>query len=132
MSQYATIANLATVMTAKELTGISSDNQTTALQRASAKADGYLVTKYRMPITAYGDDLTRCVCDIAAYDLLSAKALNPQAGPWNVRTRYDDAISWLKDIARGIVTPSGITDSSSTSQPRGNQPRVRTSDTRGW
>lgn len=131
MSQYATRAQLAERMSAKELVGISTAQQDDALISASALADGYLSARFTLPITVYSTELTSKICDLAAYDLLSAKPVNPEGGPWDRRRRYEDAISWLTKVSENKITPVGITDSS-VPERKGGKIRLVTSEPRGW
>lgn len=121
---------------AAALAGINNDDQDAALEAASDLADSYLRSRFTLPLTAWQDDLRRVVCNIAAYDMLSSRGYNPDAGAdSNVRQRYEDAIRWLEGVASGRVTPS-VTDSgssgSSGSGSAAGVARVFSSDPRGW
>lgn len=116
MSQYATQSDLARGgLRSAALSGVSSTDQDAALVAASGEADGYLAKRYMLPLTAWGDDLTRRVVHIATYDLLSTRGYAPASGvdPL-VEKRYNDAIFWLRDVSKGVVEPQGIVDSSAT------------------
>lgn len=114
MSSYAAPADLkALSLPASALTGITDPEIQKALDTASSLADGYLGSRYALPITAHGEDLTRAVCNIAAYDLMTRRGYNPDAGGNDsIRDRYTDALRWLERIAGGLVSPVGIVDSS--------------------
>jgi phage gp36-like protein len=117
VSRYAVPTDLqALSLTAAALTGISADEQQAALDSASGVADGYLASRYTLPITAYGQDLTRAVCNIAAYDLMSVRGYSPDGSNSTIRDRYDDAIRWLERVAAGTVSPVGVVDSSEDSR----------------
>jgi len=111
MSQYATLTDLANAVSANAISGIATPTQTAALQNASDLADGFLASQYKLPITLWGTDLTRAVCHIAAWDLLNQRGFNPEGTDSTFRTRYDDAMDWLTKIARGLLNPPGIKDS---------------------
>lgn len=118
------------------LTGIATGDQDAALEAASDLADSYLRARFTLPLAGWQDDLRRAVCNIAAYDLLSARGFNPDAGAdVNVRARYDDAVRWLERIAAGQVTPD-VTDSGSSgdegSGAAAGVARVFTNTSRGW
>jgi phage gp36-like protein len=74
-----------------------------ALAAACAAADSYLARRYAVPIAA---------TQTAAIDLLRGRVLDlaelsvwAQAGvPDRVQIRYDQAIGWLKDVARGLAS----------------------------
>lgn len=101
------------------LSGISSADQTQALEAASRVADSYLQARYQLPLAAWDDDLRRAVAIIAAYDLLSGRGFAPEGSDEHVRLRYEDAISWLRDVSRSVVTPVGLVDSSPTAPNEG-------------
>ena len=91
---------------------LGSIDPTAAIAAASARADGYLASRYTLPLVTWGEDLRDAVCAIAAYTLLSQRGFNPDAAAdANVRDRYLDAIRWLEGISASRVTPV-LTDSS--------------------
>lgn len=132
---YATRTHLAQfAIRAAALTGIATGDQDAALEAASDLADSYLRARFTLPLSSWQDDLRRAVCNVAAYDLLSARGYNPDAGAdSNVRQRYEDAVRWLEGVAAGRVTPA-VTDSGSSgsSGSGAGVARVFTSDPRGW
>jgi phage gp36-like protein len=71
-----------------------------ALADAEALADGYLATRYDLPLATAPAGLTRIVCDIARH-LLHGKAA--EAGS-PVERANAAAIRWLQDVAKGAVT----------------------------
>lgn len=127
---YATRTQLTQLaIPAAALTGVSTADQDAALEAASDLADGYLRSRYALPLTAWEDDLRRAVCGIAAYDLLTRRGFRPEDSGENVRLRYEDAVRWLKGVADGSISPS-ITDSTPTEEEGGLQ--VDTEARRGW
>jgi len=69
-----------------------------ALADASSIADGYLRTRYTLPLTApYPLDLIRQVCALARYELWQ------DAASERVETDRDNAMAWLRDVAAGKV-----------------------------
>ncbi len=95
------------------LAGVSTTIQDAALDAASSLVDGYLVRRFTLPLSAWGDDLRRAVVHIAAWDLLCRRGFRPGDGADEaVRMRYEDAMSWLKDVSAGRVEPQGVTDAS--------------------
>lgn len=94
------------------LSGLGIADQDAALEAASRVADGYLQARYKLPLSAWGDDLRRAVAIIAAYDLLAGRGFAPEGVDEHIRLRYEDAIAWLRDVSRGVVTPVGLVDSS--------------------
>lgn len=72
---------------------------TRALDDATALIDGYLsIAGYTLPITPAPPILLGYCCDIARYKLDRNQARD------EVRMRYEDAISWLKDVAKGLAS----------------------------
>lgn len=67
----------------------------TALTGADALIDGYLATRYSLPLTAVPANLVQFAAAIARYELLGDAATE------RARTDYQDAVQWLKDIAAG-------------------------------
>lgn len=116
MSQYATTTDLTRFgAPAASLAAFDATAQNAALAAASALADGHLARRFAMPLSAWGDDLRKHVCWLAAFDLLSGRGFREDAlGADTLEARYDKAITWLKGIAAGSVEPQGITDASPT------------------
>jgi phage gp36-like protein len=131
VSRYATPADLVRLaLTANALSGISSDDQQAALDSASSKADSYLGAAFRLPLSAWGDDVKLAVCQIAAFSLLSRRGYNPQAAhDTTILTSHDTAIRWLEQVSRGHIKPSGVTDSAPSAV---SVSRVSSKPQRGW
>lgn len=78
---------------------IDTDVVERALTDATGEANSYLRAKYRLPLASVPEDLRRVTCDIAHYRLSDdATHLTDEK-----RQRYEDAMSWLKDLARGVA-----------------------------
>lgn len=94
-------------------------------------AAGILAARYDMPLEAWGGDLSSAVCKIAGYEMLSVRGLNPDGDDKNVRTRYEDAMKWLAEVASGQINPVGIVDAT---PGEGDSPsaEVVTYAARGW
>jgi phage gp36-like protein len=86
---------------------IDSGSVDRALADSVAEMDGYLCVKYVTPVTAQPDRLRAVCCDLARYRLCGDRVTEV------VRTRYEDAVRWLRDIAAGrtqlvgAVVPAG-------------------------
>ena len=134
---YADISQLEALgMRSEALAKITEPSKTIALQTATDLVNGYLA-RFRLPLMAIGMDLTRATAIIAAYDLLSAKGLNPDqsASDKNVLDRYRDTLAWLKLVAQGTVVPTGILDSGSGAEfgePSSGMSRVISAESRGY
>lgn len=72
-----------------------------ALDDATAEVDGYLATRYRLPLAVVPQLLVRLVCDIARYRLYDERTTEA------VRQRYEDSVRMLKSISTGAVLLAG-------------------------
>lgn len=72
-----------------------------ALGDASAEIDGYLESRFALPLADPPAVLARLACDIAMYRLQSLRPLHDLA---DARKRYEDAVELLVRVARGEVT----------------------------
>lgn len=76
------------------------DSLTAALEKASSEIDSYLSARYDVPISPVPPLLVQYAIDIAIYRTSSA----PGAGLTDEkRTRYEDALKWLINVAKGIA-----------------------------
>lgn len=74
---------------------------TAALVHADNIANGYIATRYALPLAGSYDLLRTWAVSIARY------FLHRDGAPDHVRDDYTDAIAGLKDIARGVVSLPG-------------------------
>lgn len=92
--------------------GIVSDVLDRALEDADAEIDGYLESRYRLPLASVPRLLVGMAADIARYKLYR------DAVPAVVERRYKDAVKILENIAAGKVSlgrdsdaaPAPVTD----------------------
>lgn len=68
-----------------------------ALADADDAINGYLASRYTVPLASPPLILTRLACDIARYYLYEDRVTEA------VRKRYEDAVAYLKDAASGKV-----------------------------
>lgn len=110
---------------------VTPENKDRALSAASGRADGYLGTRFRLPLSAWGDDLRQAVCSIAAFEIVASQVgFNPEAGNNIVLVqRKDDAIRWLEQVSRGHVMPAGLVDTAPSAR---SSSRVFSNPQRGW
>lgn len=77
---------------------------TDAIDRAIADADAeinsYCGTKYDVPFTTVPVMVRKLSVDITVYNLYARR----RGAPEDRKARYDDAIRFLKDVAKGIGT----------------------------
>lgn len=69
-----------------------------AMTTAEAEADSYIGTVYSLPLPSTPPTLPAFVADIARYKLFANQPSE------TVQQRYDRAINWLRDVAKGIVS----------------------------
>ena len=72
-----------------------------ALDNASAEIDGYIGSRYNLPLPSAPEVLKHFCIDIALYRMMS---LRPLGDIEDARKRYEDAIRFLKDLIRGEVS----------------------------
>lgn len=130
---------------ADALVDVPSADQEEALEAASETVDGYLRTAgYGVPIptASLTRDIKRAVCRIAAWDLLSeARGFAPSSSSdvnsdLAVRTNYEDAIAWLRDVAKGVIQPIPLNSSGANADATPDAEEggavVVTEESRGW
>jgi phage gp36-like protein len=137
MTRYAEAADLAALGVRSQATGgIASGDIDDALDAASVLFDGYARSRYDVPFTTWGMDVTAAVAKVAAYEILSTRGLSPAASDsdQNVRDRYRDAIAWMKDVAAGRARVSGgaTTPTAERHARASTAPTVRSTGQRGW
>jgi phage gp36-like protein len=133
---YATKQNMIDRFGSEELIQLTDRNNTgaiddvvlgQALADADTKIDGYLGTRYTLPLATVPPSLTPIACDIARYNLYDKHATE------EVRNRYKDAEGFLKLLAKGEVTlgPDPV-DTEGAGSPQYTAPaREFTKDTLG-
>lgn len=94
------------------------------IRDADALIDGYVGSRYTLPLLVTPDLLTNLSADIVRYRLYDAQA------PEEVRRRYEDALKVLEAIAAGdIALPVGVNDAPPIVLSGYSQERVFTADT---
>lgn len=82
--------------------GTESSAETASLTRAcedaTAMVDGYLSSRYGLPLASVPDLVVGWAADIARFKLWDDHA------PEEVRRRYEDTISALRDLARSLIS----------------------------
>jgi phage gp36-like protein len=87
-----------------------------ALNDAAAEIDGYLESRFALPLVDPPAVLSRLTCDIAMYRLQSLRPLHDLA---DARKRYEDAVGLLVRVARGEVTLGLAADNVEAAQAAG-------------
>lgn len=113
------------------LTAVAVGTRDTARKAASDKASSYIKKRFTLPLLAWGEDMKRAVAHLASYDLMSYRGLDPasESGVLIIK-RYDDAVLWLRDVAKGVVEPTDILDS--TAEVDEQAPLVSSDTAAGW
>lgn len=83
------------------VTTVNTDALAQALGDASAEIDGYLESRFALPLADPPAVLPRLACDIAMYRLQALRPLHDLA---EARRRYEDAVLLLTQVAKGEVT----------------------------
>jgi phage gp36-like protein len=109
-------------------TSVNTGTLQQALDDASAEIDGYLESRFALPLNDPPTVLTRMTCDIAMYRMQSLRPLHDLA---DARKRYDDAIELLMRVARGEVTLGLAADNAEPAQAAGSVVTQAGSDTSG-
>ena len=71
-----------------------------ALADSSSQIDGYLVSRYQLPLEKVPANLVRICCDLARFRLCGMSNVTITD---DVRERYEDAVAELKLLAKGVV-----------------------------
>lgn len=114
MTQYANEAEFKDLGLPLDATKVLTSSQiNSALAVASRFVDSYLAKRYRVPLETYGEDIKRIVIDIAQYDIMARRGFRPGSGADEIIIkRRDDAIEWLRMVAKKLVEPTNVTESS--------------------
>ncbi len=106
---YATKADLVSAFGANEVLQLSDRDVTgvdddaligRALDDAAAEINGYLQTRYALPLSNVPRLLTVLACDITRFRLCGSGAQETEA----IRLRYRDAVRTLESISKGTVS----------------------------
>jgi phage gp36-like protein len=112
VTQYATAGELADQgLPTLALEGIETATLDASLLYASRVIDGYVKKRYTVPLTTWGEDVTRAAIHIAQFDIMSRRGFRPGAGADEIIVkRYDDTINWLRDVAKKLVELTDVTE----------------------
>jgi len=79
---------------------VDADVVTRAIADADAEIDSYCGARYNLPFYPVPEMVRKLSVDIAIYNLFARR----KGAPDDRKKRYDDAIRFLRDIAKGIGT----------------------------
>jgi phage gp36-like protein len=110
---YCTRGDLTTLgIRSDALRSILVGDQDAAIASASDEMDGYLGSRYKLPLTAWGSDVRIMCARLAIYSLISARGFNPNSsGDSQLVEMRDIAERWLVRISNGSLALT-VTDSS--------------------
>jgi len=87
---------------------IDEDKVARALADAAGEIDAHIESRLQLPLDTVPRALTRIACDITRYYLYD------DAVPEQIAKRYDDAIRFLRAVARGDMQIGAASESPST------------------
>jgi len=79
---------------------VDDDMVTRAIADADSEIDSYCGKRYEVPFSTVPERVRKLSVDIAIYNLYSRR----KGAPESREKRYDRAISFLKDVAKGLAT----------------------------
>lgn len=79
--------------------GVDAAIVTEGIARADAEIDAYLGVRYTLPLSTTPDRVKGLSVDFAIYHLFTRRNIDEPVR----RKRYEDGISFLKDVARGLA-----------------------------
>ncbi len=104
---------------------VNDDRVNAAIEGAEGEADGYLSTRYTVPLTPVPAVVKKFCADIAVYNLFSRR----DAMPEEREKRYENAVKFFGNVSRGIVSLGAETPPPTNSGPEFSGPdRVFTKD----
>lgn len=108
-----------------------------AIQDACAEIDGYLAKRYNVPLAKTPAVIKKIGKDIAAYNMVSRMGIDENDRDKTFLTRYNAAITYLTNVAKGIIDlgieNNSTEKSASTGFAMKTQRRLFTRETmRGW
>ena len=94
------------------LRSVSALQQDAAIASASDEMDGYLGSRYKLPLSAWGSDVRIMCARLAIYSIISARGFNPESsGDSQLVEMRDIAERWLVRISNGSLALT-VTDAS--------------------
>lgn len=137
MAEYCTTAQLPQYgIRAEALRTIDSSDLQAAIVAASKTIDGYLRSRYKLPLVAWGEDIRLICARLAVYQLVVVRGFNAaRAGDEQIEKQFDVSMATLKDIPPGRYSPD-VTDASIDAVPGASAPagsvQVFSNSTRGF
>lgn len=129
---YCSVSDITTTISNYDLVQLTDDSDgdevvtakiDAAIDYADNLVDGYLRSRYNLPLSSTPDELKYIAIEIVVYRLYSLRTFAPV--PENIKERYNDALKQLYQIQRGQFN-LGIED---TDEPSGKLMRTNKADT---
>ena len=79
---------------------VDDDAVTRAIADADSEIDSYCGTRHAIPFSTVPPRVRKLSVDISIYNLYARR----KGAPEDRKTRYDNAIRFLKDVAKGVAT----------------------------
>lgn len=128
---YATVDDLNNLVKEEMMMGLTEQDKQTALNLASAEADPYLASQFKLPLVSWGQGLRNKICQIALWYLLRRRGFKPGGGEYELcRLEYEDSLSFFRQISSQRICPPDIIDSSPSTYEY--QVGIATSELHGW
>ncbi len=139
---YCTVSDILDLISEDELVQLTDDEGTgemdtavvdKAITNADAEIDGYCGKRYSVPLLPVPPVICKLSVDVAIYNLFSRR----QGAPEDRRTRYKDAIKFLENVAKGLVSlgeddPDTPPSSSHKPQMTQSDPVFSRESLKGW
>jgi phage gp36-like protein len=137
VAAYCTIQQLALYgIRAEALRSLDPSDLQAAIVAASGTIDGYLRSRFKLPLVAWGEDISLICARLAVYQLVVVRGFNAaRAGDVQIEKQFDVSMDTLKAIPKCQYSPD-VTDSSSGAQEGVSAPagsvQVMSSSGRGY
>lgn len=109
-----------------------------AISDACAEIDGYLAKRYRVPFNKAPQVINKFAKDISVYNLVSRTGIDESEREKTFLNRYNAAIKFLLDVAKGIIS-IGVEEKGGSSEAAANGFNMKSSgrvfsrdSMRGW
>jgi phage gp36-like protein len=108
---YCTVDDLLLLIPLAELAELTAEDEDlpdytvaeNAIDKATAEINSYLGVRYSLPLVAAPAQLRNLAADMALFHLYSRRSIAPQVR----RQKYDDAVTFLKEVAAGQTLVDG-------------------------
>jgi len=101
---------------------VDDDKVSRAIADADAEIDSYCGVRHTVPFSTVPAVILKLSVDIAIYNLYARR----KGAPEDRKTRYDNAIRFLKDVAKGLATLGG--DDPDGTPPESHKPDIDQAD----